>query len=104
MTRRRPKSPPAPPVRYKGLADPNAVMRGETTLQPGDTFIAESEDNHGFAAIILHRNGALSTLASGTREKCEAAARDHSGVYVVPLHEHFRRRGIDCPCNACNPD
>jgi hypothetical protein len=104
MTRRHKNSPPPAPVRYKGQADPNAVLRGETALQPGDTFIVESLDRHGFTAMILHRNGALSTLTSGTREKCESVARGHSGVYVVPLHEHLRRRGNDCPCSACNPD
>lgn len=36
---------------FRGRQCPNSILRGETDVQPGDTFIAPFEGNDGWAAM-----------------------------------------------------
>lgn len=86
-----PTTPSAPAVdraaacspRFHGKQCPKAILRGETEVSPGDTFIQESEDGMGFAAMRYTPKEAMpprlawknfTLLARGTWETCHAAA------------------------------
>jgi hypothetical protein len=70
--------------RFHGKLDPNAVLRGETQVVTGDTFIQESIDMCGFAAMrytpkspeppkaYMH----FEVLATGTWDTCHTAANN----------------------------
>lgn len=36
---------------FRGKSDPNAILRGETKVRPGDTFIVEDGRMKGFTAF-----------------------------------------------------
>ena len=68
---------------FHGMQDLNAVLRGETLVQPNDIFLNESEDKRGLALFrftpneeALKPSDNFRLLSRATRDTCMAATME----------------------------
>ncbi len=85
--------------KFLGIVDPNAILRGEITANPGDTFVAESLDKGGCVACVFEPGcregvggwGNFRLLHAGLRSKClEVAEAFHVGQTGDIVTENIR--------------